>query len=238
VALHATPTPQAAAWPDPALARVRLLQLVSPTLPIGAFSYSQGLEWAVERGWVGDAAGLQAWLGELLDTTLAHTDLPLLARLHAAADTHDHATFAALAAEALAWRETAELRAEERHKGRALGAVLDALDTGLPEAWRRAVTSGYLAGFGWACAHWAIPVAAAAEGYAYGWLENQVIAAVKLVPLGQSAGQQVLHRLAARLPDLVDHALARSDAEIGASAAALAIASARHESQYTRLYRS
>lgn len=237
-ATHAAPAARTGDRAVPALARVRLLQLVSPALPIGAFSYSQGLEWAVERGWVGDTDGVEAWLGDLLETTLAHTDLALLARLHAAAGANDHAAFAALAAETLAWRETAELRAEERHKGRALGAVLDALDAGLPDAWRSAVTSGYLAGFGWACAHWTIPVAAAAEGYAYGWLENQVIAAVKLVPLGQSAGQQVLHRLAARLPGLVDRALAWSDAEIGASATALAIASAGHESQYTRLYRS
>ena len=220
------------------LARVRLLQLVSPSLPIGAFTYSQGLEWAVERRWVDDEASLATWLDELLQGPLARTDLPLLARLHAAAAADDLDRFARLADEALAWRESAELRAEERHKGRALGAVLDGLEPGLDPAWRHAAGSGYLAGFAWACARWAVPVTQAAEGYAYGWLENQVIAAVKLVPLGQAAGQRVLHRLATRLPALVDGALACDDGALGASATTLAIASACHESQYTRLYRS
>lgn len=220
------------------LARVRLLQLVSPSLPIGAFTYSQGLEWAVERRWVDDEESLATWLDELLHGPLARTDLPLLARLHAAAADDDLDRFARLADEALAWRESAELRAEERQKGRALGAVLDGLESGLDPAWRHAAGSGYLAGFAWACARWAVPVTQAAEGYAYGWLENQVIAAVKLVPLGQAAGQRVLHRLATRLPALVDGALACDDAALGASATTLAIASACHESQYTRLYRS
>ena len=220
------------------LARVRLLQLVSPSLPIGSFTYSQGLEWAVEQRWVNDEATLAAWLEELLQGPLARTDLPLLARLHAAAGEADLERFAALADEVLAWRESAELRAEERQKGRALRAVLDELEPDLDPAWRYAVTSGYLAGFTWACARWAVPVEQAAEGYAYGWLENQVIAAVKLVPLGQAAGQRVLHRLATRLPALVATALATVDDDLGASATTLAIASACHESQYTRLYRS
>ena len=220
------------------LARVRLLQLVSPSLPIGSFTYSQGLEWAVEQRWIDDEATLAAWLDELLQGPLTRTDLPLLARLHAAADEADLERFALLADEVLAWRESAELRAEERQKGRALRAVLDELEPDLDPAWRYAVTSGYLAGFAWACARWAVPVDQAAEGYAYGWLENQVIAAVKLVPLGQAAGQRVLHRLATRMPALVATALATVDDDLGSSATTLAIASACHESQYTRLYRS
>ncbi|MDX1593710.1 MAG: urease accessory UreF family protein [Gammaproteobacteria bacterium] len=224
--------------PLPALATLRLLQLVSPSLPVGAFTYSQGLEWAVERDWVRDEATLAAWLADLLDGPLAATDLPLLARLHAAADAGEPARFAALAAETLAWRETAELRAEERQKGRALCAVLDGLGDVPDDVWRDAVASGYLAGFAWAAARWAIPAARAAEGYAYGWLENQVIAAVKLVPLGQAAGQRVLHRLAGHLPARIADAFATDDAALGSSATALAIASACHESQYTRLYRS
>jgi urease accessory protein len=207
------------------LARVRLLQLVSPSLPIGSFTYSQGLEWAVEQRWVDDEASLAAWLDELLQGPLTRTDLPLLARLYGTAGDDDLERFA-------------ELRAEERQKGRALRAVLDELEPDLDPAWRYAVTSGYLAGFAWACARWAVPVDQAAEGYAYGWLENQVIAAVKLVPLGQAAGQRVLHKLTTRLPALVTQALATGDEALGASATTLAIASACHESQYTRLYRS
>ncbi len=231
--MHAAPT----SLPG-TLAHVRLLQLVSPSLPIGSFTYSQGLEWAVEQRWVDDEASLADWLDELLHGALARTDLPLLVRLHVAASGDDLERFAALADEALAWRESAELRAEERQKGRALGAVLDELEPEIDPAWRYAVTSSYLASFAWACARWAVPAAQAAEGYAYGWLENQVIAAVKLVPLGQAAGQRVLHRLATRLPEIVGAALATDDAALGASATTLAIASACHESQYTRLYRS
>ncbi len=220
------------------LSRVRLLQLVSPSLPIGSFTYSQGLEWAVEQRWVDDEASLAAWLDELLQGPLTRTDLPLLARLYGTAGDDDLERFAVLADEVLAWRESAELRAEERQKGRALRAVLDELEPDLDPAWRYAVTSGYLAGFAWACARWAVPIDQAAEGYAYGWLENQVIAAVKLVPLGQAAGQRVLHKLTTRLPALVTQALATGDEALGASATTLAIASACHESQYTRLYRS
>jgi urease accessory protein len=219
---------------------VRLLQLVSPSLPVGSFTYSQGLEWALETGWVVDAASLEAWLDNLLQTAIAGTDLPLLARLHAATVAADAARFATLAAETVAWRETAELRAEERQKGRALVAVLDALEDQVPEPWRDAMATCYLAGFAWAAARWSAPAASTAEAYGYGWLENQVIAAVKLVPLGQTAGQQVLHRLAGRIPCLVETALAIDDecAGVGVSATALAIASSRHETQYTRLYRS
>jgi urease accessory protein len=217
---------------------MRLLQLVSPSLPVGSFTYSQGLEWALETGWVVDAASLEAWLDDLLQTAIAGTDLPLLARLHAATTDGDADRFSALAAEVLAWRETAELRAEERQKGRALVAVLDALEGQVPEPWRDAMATCYLAGFAWAAARWSATPATSAEAYGYGWLENQVIAAVKLVPLGQTAGQQVLHRLAARIPCLVETALAIDDDLVGVSATALAIASSRHETQYTRLYRS
>jgi urease accessory protein len=217
---------------------MRLLQLVSPSLPIGSFTYSQGLEWAFETGWVIDAGTLEAWLDDLLQTTIAGTDLPLLARLHTATTDGDVDRFSALAAEVLAWRETAELRAEERQKGRALLAVRDALEGEVPPPWRDALASCYLAGFAWAAAHWSATPAATTEAYGYGWLENQVIAAVKLVPLGQTAGQKVLHRLAGRIPSLVETALALDDDRVGVSATALAIASSRHETQYTRLYRS
>ncbi len=108
---------------------------------------------------------------------------------------------------------------------------------GAPE-WRPVLTRSQAAGFAFAAAAWSIPVSDTLLGYAWGWLENLVLAAVKIVPLGQTQGQQILQRLVAKIPGLVPLALAMDDDAIGASSPALAIASSAHETQYTRLFRS
>lgn len=229
--------PIAGGGPDP-LRLVRLLQLVSPSLPTGAFSYSQGIEWAVESGWIRDAAGLDAWLRGQLDGVLARVDGPLLARLYRAARDLDEDGFEHWGQIVLASRESAELRAEEQARGRALADLLVAL--GLPAAagWRSLIAGSQLAGFAFAAASWSIPIGEAATGYCWSWLENQVLAGVKLVPLGQTQGQALLLALGERIPAVVETGLSLADDGIGASLPALAIASAAHETQYTRLFRS
>ena len=138
----------------------------------------------------------------------------------------------------IAMRETQELRMEENNRGRAMLTVLESLQVPVSEARRREIARCQLAGFALASAHWGIPVTAAASGYLWSWLENMVVAGIKIVPLGQSQG----HRLLAALDGTVMAAVARGlqlDAcDIGASSPALAIASSLHETQYTRLYRS
>lgn len=216
----------------------RLLQLVSPTLPVGAYSYSQGLEWAVEAGWVSDQQSLSNWGSELLQGSLRYWDLPLLARLYHASEADDQSALHQWTDTLLAGRESAELRQEERDRGRALYSLLKQLDTLTPADQRDTLVSCQLTGFAVAAQRWHIPLDQALTGYAWSWLENTVLAGVKLVPLGQTAGQQVLLDLGDMLPALVDQALQLKDDELGASAPALAHASAAHESQHTRLFRS
>jgi urease accessory protein len=220
---------------EPAL---RLFQLISPSLPVGAFAYSQGIEWAVEAGWIRDAESLAAWLAGLLDDGLAHLDLPILLRLQRAWASGDTAAVGRWNMILLAGRETAELRAEEANRGRALAALLPELGIPVPGGdWAR-VAATQSAGFALAAAVWGIVPRDAALGFAWSWLENQVLAGIKAVPLGQTAGQRSLLALADRIPAAVDTALALDDADIGAGAPALAVASSRHETQYTRLFRS
>lgn len=221
---------------DPAL--LRLLQLVSPSLPTGAFAYSQGIEWAVECGWIGSAPELERWLDDQIRGTLSGLDLPLLARLHDASAEDDDAALAAWTAQLLAGRETQELRAEEANRGRALADLLVALDVPGAADRKALLARAQATGFAHAAAQWGIDRRQALLGYAWSWLENLVLAAVKTVPLGQTQGQQALARLTERLPEAVDAALALDDDAIGASAPALAIASSLHETQYTRLFRS
>lgn len=220
------------------LGRLRLMQLVSPALPIGAFTYSQGLEWAVEAGWVRDVATLADWLEGLMDDGLAQLELPILHRLYRACTQQDTAEIDRWGRQLYASRETRELRAEEHNRARALITLL--ADLQIPQAanWREQLIHCQAAPFALAAVHWNIGLEDCLLGYAWGWLENQIAAAIKLVPLGQTDGQRVQLQLARRLPATVERALLITDEDIGAGAPALAIASARHETQYTRLFRS
>jgi urease accessory protein len=220
------------------LARLRLMQLVSPALPVGAFTYSQGLEWAVENAWVSDVATLQDWLSGLADDSLGNLELPLLARLFDACETRDTAALSRWGGYLYAARETRELRAEERQRACALVSLLRDLDITEADDWREPLSCCQAGPFALAAVHWGISRHDCLLGYAWSWLENQVAAAVKLVPLGQTDGQRVQMHMAARLPAIVEHALMREDDDIGAGSPALAIASAMHETQYTRLFRS
>jgi urease accessory protein len=219
------------------LALLRLFHLVSPALPVGAYAYSQGLEYAVQAGWVTDEASTFEWLQGLARFGTGTLDLPIIRRLHAAFRCGDGGAVRDWNARLIAARESAELRAEERHLGAALARVLVEFD--LPEAadWQlQDVAFGTL--FSLAAVRWQIEVAPTLSGYVWAWSENQVLAAVKLVPLGQSAGQRLLHRMTVLLPQVVEQALALPDEAIGTSALSQVLASSLHESQYSRLFRS
>jgi urease accessory protein len=234
------PTPMTDVGGAPAL--LRLLHLCSPTLPIGAFAYSQGLEGAVTAGWVSDEDAAAAWITGQIGAQLATLDLPLLLRFYEAwgpgPGEADALTLDAWSAFLAASRPTAELQTEDRHLGGALARVLEGLD--LPEArgWMGRSDVSHAALFALAARRWNVPLAAAAHGFAFAWAEAQTSAAVRLVPLGQSAGQRILVAAAAVIPAAVARALTLPDEELGASAPRLAIASARHETQYSRLFRS
>ncbi len=220
------------------LSKVRLMQLISPTLPIGAFTYSQGLEYAVECGWTQDVASLQSWLRGLLFDSMAQLEVPVLARLYQACANQDVAQLDYWAGYLLASRETAELRQEDINRARAITTLLQHLGIEQAQTWRSALIQSQTAPFALAAISWSISLTDAAQGYVWSWLENQVAAAIKLIPLGQTDGQRVQMRLAEHIPSVVSTGLALPDDEIGASAPALAIASSLHETQYTRLFRS
>ncbi|WEZ90853.1 MULTISPECIES: urease accessory protein UreF [unclassified Pseudomonas] len=220
------------------LALLRLLQLASPGLPVGGFTYSQGLEWAVEAGWVRDIASFSAWQREQLHDTLGHLDWPLLARLYRASQANDAEAFGRWSRFLLANRETAELRLEEQQRGSALARMLDGWQLGQDPAWRASLELSQLGGMAWLGAHWSIPLRQLALGHGFAWLEGAVMAGVKLVPFGQQAAQTLLRDLGQALPGVLDHALALDDDQLGGGLPLLAIASSRHETQYTRLFRS
>ena len=220
------------------LGRLRLMQLVSPSLPIGAFTYSQGLEWAVEAGWVSDVITLTDWLEGLMDDSLGQLELPILRRLYRACESNQPDAIDRWGRQLYASRETRELRAEEHNRARALITLLADLEVPRAVDWRGQLTHCQPAPFALAAVHWQIGLEDCLLGYAWGWLENQIAAAIKLVPLGQTDGQRVQLQQAERLPAVVERALVIEDDDIGAGAPALAIASASHETQYTRLFRS
>jgi urease accessory protein len=219
------------------LALLRLCHLVSPALPVGAYAYSQGLEFAVHAGWVSDEATALDWLTGMSTRAVASLDLPVLRRLHAAWSAGDRDSLSRWNAELIASRETAEARAEERHLGAALARVLAALSIDAAADWR-AADAAFATLFSLAAVHWRIDARATQLGYLWTWTENQVLAAIKLVPLGQSAGQRLLHSLAVHMPRIVDAAESVEDGAIGIGVVRPALGSALHESQYTRLFRS
>jgi urease accessory protein len=221
-----------------ALPLLRLLQLASPALPVGAFNFSQGLEYAVEAGWVGNGPGAAEWILGVAEHSIASLDLPLLLRMHAAWDAGDAARARQLSQQLIAARETRELRAEERHMGQALAKIL--VEFGLSGArdWQRDSGASYAAMFALAASSAGATARDAAVAYLWAWAENQVLAAVKLIPLGQTDGQRALEAIRMRIPTLVSAAAARGDEDIGSATPLALMASAWHETQYTRLFRS
>ncbi|WP_459874518.1 urease accessory protein UreF [Halomonas shantousis] len=219
------------------LALLGLLQLVSPALPIGAFAWSQGLESAFELGWVHDEATLGEWLDGVLEDGLSRCELPVLARQQRAWAEQDGSRLDEWNAWLLANRETAELAAEDTRLGAALVRLLDSLDR-LPAQPVMPVSPAYISVFALAAHQRGIPARDSLLGFAWAWLENQLAVACKALPLGQTAAQRLIERLRPALVNAVDVALALEDDDLGPALPGLALASALHETQYSRLFRS
>lgn len=220
------------------IASLRLWQLISPALPVGAYAYSGGLETALQAGWLHDAAEVQDWIVGLLRHNLAYLDVPVLQRCYAAWEHDDLEQLEKWSAFILASRESAELHAEDLHLGRALATLLSDLEMAEAGALRLSGCAPFVRLLALAGVKWRVPIEQLAAGLLWSWSENQVAAAIKLVPLGQTAGQQMLLRIAELIPAAVSVGLALDDEDIGATAPGLGIASALHETQYTRLFRS
>lgn len=219
------------------LALLGLMQLVSPALPIGAFAWSQGLESAFELGWVNNEDELGDWLEGVLEDGLTRCELPLLVRLQTAWAEQDKTALADWNDWLHATRETAELADEDTRLGSALVRLLGSLDL-LPPQALMPEDPGYVTVFAWAAHMRHVPVRQTLLGFAWAWLENQLAVACKAMPLGHTAAQRLTERLRPKLVHAVDQAQTREDNELGPVLPGLALASAHHETQYSRLFRS
>jgi len=215
----------------------RLLQLSSPTLPVGAYTYSQGLEWAVESGVVRNEVTAQQWIGDLLRWNMARYEAPLLAQMMEAYRVQDAHYLQTLNQRYLASRESAELRAETLQMAYSLLRLLEDLQQ--QDVLAQGVAQpAFPTVWGGVAVAWDISVEDALSAYLWAWLENQVMAALKAVPLGQAAGQRILFALGQEISALVQQAVTLSSLDFCNFAPGFAIACSRHETQYTRLFRS
>jgi urease accessory protein len=224
---------------QPADTLLHLLWLASPALPVGGFSYSEGLEAAVDAGLVHDETSAGDWLLNQLDLVQARAELPVAAAAHAATRALDGEQLQALNAWVLQTRETSESLQQTQQMGRSLlvwlnGLVPDAPVLPLLQALKPAPTWPVVMGA--AAAARGAALEPALQAIAFGWAENLMQAAVRCVPLGQTAGQRLLARLVQAIPAAVEAALAAS--EPVAFSPLLGVHGARHETQYSRLFRS
>ena len=219
---------------------LRLLQLASPALPVGGFSYSEGIEAAVAHQLVHDEASAQTWLVDHLHLVQSRSELPVIAQAIPAWQRHDEQQLKTLNDWVIQTRESFEMRLQTEQMGRSLLIWLrnqaDAEPLRmktceeLPPTWPLA--------FALALSTHDIPVRQGLVAAAFGWAENMVQATIKAVPLGQLSGQRILAALAAEIPSAVDHAMQMKTENRQAFSPRLAILSARHETQYSRLFRS
>lgn len=216
---------------------LRLWQLISPALPVGAYAYSQGLEYAVDAAWVSDEASVQDWISGVAANSVASLDLPVLVRMYQAWQ-EDEDEVKRWSRFLLASRESSEILAEDRHLGQALARLLSDLNIKQAAPWQQSDISNFPAMFSLAAQQWNIALDQTISGYLWAWCENQVAAAIKIVPLGQTAGQRILSHLIEKIPLFVNDAMTCADEQIGVLCPGLAIASAKHETQYSRLFRS
>lgn len=220
-------------------ALLKLLQLASPALPVGAFSYSEGLETLVEQSILSTPADLEHWLTLELEQGAVRLEAAVVLRVH-------QAFAAGNAADLQRWnywlsaiRETEELRLQSWQMGRALVRMLEQIE---PELQKTLAALGtpcnFAVAFGLTAAHWQIEAEASVLGYLQSWATNWVNAAVKLVPLGQTAGQQLLLTLYPTLAAATQAVFRLTDDQLESSGWGLGLASMQHETLYTRLFRS
>lgn len=219
----------------------RLLQLCSANLPVGGFSFSQGLEYAIEMGWINNQKTTFEWIELNLNESIARTDLALLKRLYLALENNDFDSFKLHNQHLIACRESSELRLADVAMGKALIRLLKQLDSVDSEPYSelfKPPESSFVSVFAIAAYLFQLDLISAQSGYCWTYLDNQVAAATKLVPLGQTQAQNLLFELSDKVAGAINVANQIEDDDIGASLPRLAMASAWHETQYTRLFRS
>jgi urease accessory protein len=223
------------------LAQMRLLQIASQAIPIGGYSHSHGLEAAIESGLVRDEATVQQWITDMLLFSIGSYEAACLEKMSRAWIAQDFDALRGLNDEFLATRESAELRSATVQMGFSMRTLLQVLpnlpqlligalqtmrEPSLPCAWSGAATA------------WAISPSDSMAAYLWSWAENQVLVAMKSVPIGQSSGQRVLLKMGSQIAQLMERRQSRDDRKLSNFVPGLAILSSQHETQYSRLFRS
>ncbi|BAY39902.1 urease accessory protein UreF [Nostoc sp. NIES-2111] len=218
---------------------LHILQLASSALPVGAYSYSEGLETLVENGAVANQATLQQWLEGELRYGAIRLEAAVMVRAMQAATTGDIEALHYWNLWLSAARETQELRNSSWQMGRSLIQLLGKIQPQIqPFADAVGNPSNYAIAFGIAAAHWQIDISAALLGYLHSWATNLITAGVKLIPLGQTTGQELLLQLQPLISHTAIEIISLKDEEIACCSWGLSLASMQHETQYTRLFRS
>ncbi|MFK0734904.1 MAG: urease accessory protein UreF [Gloeotrichia echinulata GP01] len=216
-----------------------ILQLASPALPVGAYSYSEGLETLVENGAIANQENLKQWLQAQLRYGAIRVEAAVMVRAYQSVNTGDLQALTRWNLWLSAARETAELRAASWQMGRSLIQLFGKL---LPQILPIVNSVGnpcnYAIAFAIACAHWQINIQAAILGYLHSWASNLITTGVKLIPLGQTAGQELLLNLQPLLNTAAMEILALEDDDLACCSWGLSLASMQHQTQYTRLFRS
>ncbi|MGH1471969.1 MAG: urease accessory protein UreF [Cellvibrionaceae bacterium] len=226
---------------------LHLLHLVSPALPVGAYAYSQGLETAVENQWVNSFETSKDWIGNVMSEGLGCLDLPVLLRVTKAWQTNDIKKIDRWNNFLLVSRESKELLLEDTQMGEALLRLLADLDVKQAAEWQEENQKredqlkqkpSFVTMFALAATHWKVDESSMLKGFVWSWLENQVAAAIKLVPLGQTDAQKLLIALMPNVNKVVEKSYTIEAEDIGSNLPRLAIGSMQHETQYSRLFRS
>lgn len=219
----------------------RLLQLCSANLPVGGFSFSQGLEYAVEMGWIHHMDSTKEWISFNLHQSIALTDLALLSRLQKSLMKDDFASFHKWNQHALACRESNELYLADVAMGKALMRLLKDIQGIDSQHYVELITQkeiSFVSAFTLSAYLFGLELSAMQSGFCWAYIDNQVAAATKLVPLGQTQAQNLLFELSEQVVQAIERANQTDDENIGASLPRFAMSSAWHETQYTRLFRS
>ena len=217
---------------------LNLLHISSPALPIGAFAYSQGLEYTLEAGWCKNADDVEQWIKSVMIHGLGGVDLPILKRFHQAWSEDDAVALQQWNATLLAFRETKELYLEDIQVGDAFKqwhksqsaehiAKLEIIDK--PTVASMYALNGVIKG---------LTVEECLIGFVWAWLENQITSASKAMPMGQTDGQNIIRHLIPEIEAVIGSAMTIEDDDIGSGLVGLSMSSALHENQYSRLFRS
>ncbi|EKQ67582.1 urease accessory protein UreF [Leptolyngbyaceae cyanobacterium JSC-12] len=225
---------------------LRLLQLASPALPTGAYSYSEGLEWLVETGTIASSTTLEHWLTQELRYGAVRLEAAVMLRVYQALQQDDWAALQFWDQWLLAARETEELRSQSLQMGRSLLRLASDLQLhswqntkqpSIPD-WLQSGGCNFATAYAITAVFWQINQHSALLGYLHSWATNLINAGIKLIPLGQTVGQQLLLSLHPRLITVAAEIAALPDDRLDSCSWGLAIASMAHEMQYSRLFRS